>query len=59
MLGIPQEPGFERDDALHSLSPQQVYEWVKTGYWSLKDFQEWVSAHDRMERYYDEAGAQL
>lgn len=30
------------DEQLLSIPPRQVYEWVKTGVWDLKQFQRWV-----------------
>lgn len=29
---------------MNKITAQQVFEWVKTGHWSLRDFNEWVTA---------------
>jgi hypothetical protein len=30
------------EERLKNLDPKLVYEWVKSGYWNMKDFLKWV-----------------
>ena len=32
-----------------SIEAKQVYEWVKTGHWSLREFKDWLADLDKQQ----------
>lgn len=49
---------FTTDDLLN-LNPKLVYEWVKTGHWKYKEFEEWFTVYKNNSELLEESVTDL